>query len=355
MFMTGLKTPLLFLVFNRPEETSRVFEAIRRQKPAELFLAADGPRADIAGEADLVRETRAIISRVDWPCQVKTLFREKNLGCGRAVSEAISWFFSEVEAGIILEDDCLPHQDFFPYCETLLQRYRNDQRVATIAGTHFFPPSLPHQASHYASKYFQMWGWATWRRVWRHYDFNVEGPEQEWWHIFQRVHPIPVEAGYWREILRALRNGTIDTWDFQMFFMAWKQRAVHILPGKNLVSNIGYGPQATHTVFQSNMAGLPVHSLTVGPETVPLEPDTTIDNMIFYLRFLESLTQTWWLDQVLSPEQKLGQVRSELESARRQVRMLEKEVQEKRRQLRDATKALAQATTGITACAGAST
>jgi len=338
----GFETPILFLVFNRPDPTARVFEVIRARKPKRLFIAADGARDDKTGEAELVRQSRAIASNVDWPCEVKTLFREENLGCGAAVSGAISWFFEQVEEGIILEDDCLPHPDFFPYCETLLARYRHEPTIATIAGTHFLPPELPHQRSHYVSKYFQMWGWATWRRVWQQYDFRLDQlAESEWSALMDRVHPIRAEAGYWKEIFKTLKTSTVDTWDFQMFFSCWRKGTNHVMPGRNLISNIGYGMDATHTNFTSPMANLETFPLTIGPEAVPLAPNPTVDNMIFYLRFLESLTHTWWMEQVLSPEQRLGEARYELVRKERTIRQLQREVTEKRRQLLAATRALA--------------
>lgn len=343
MAMPSLSTPLLFLIFNRPAETDRVFATIRDQRPTRLFVAADGPRRDRAGEGEIVRQVREIATKVDWPCEVTTLFRDENLGCGRAVSEALAWFFSQVEEGIILEDDCLPHPDFFVHCTALLARYRHEPRVATIAGTHFFPPTLPHQQSHYASKYFQMWGWASWRRTWQQYDFKLGSLEpNEWFKLLQRVHPIAVESGYWWEVFQALHAGVIDTWDFQMFFSSWKQGAVHLLPGRNLVSNIGYGPGATHTNFHGQMADLPTFPLALDDAPVPLEPDPVIDSMIFYLRFLESMTHTWWVEQVLCPEQKLGQTRIELGLKNRRIRQLESEILDKRRQLLAATRALAQ-------------
>lgn len=338
----GLPNPVLFLVFNRPEETERVFARIRDQRPGRLFVASDGPRADRPGEAELVVRTREIATRVDWPCEVRTLFREQNLGCGRAVSEAITWFFGQVEEGIILEDDCLPHPDFFPFCATLLARYRNEPRVATIGGTHFLPGQLTHNHSHYASKYFQMWGWASWRRAWDQYDFGLSSlTEEEWIALFRRVHANEIEAGYWREVMRAVRARSVDTWDFQVFFSSWKAGACHLMPGRNLVSNIGYGPTATHTNFDSHMANMPTGPLAVGDDLASLSPDPAVDNLIFYLRFLDSMTHTWWVDQVLCPEQKLGLTRAELARRERQVKMLENELAEKRRQLRDAARALA--------------
>lgn len=341
--MCALQTPVLFLVFNRPAETVRVFEAIRAQKPKRLFIAADGARPDRSNEIELVRQTRAIASRVDWPCEVKTLFHETNLGCGLAVSGAISWFFEHVEEGIILEDDCLPHVDFFPYCETLLERYRNEPRIATIAGTHFLPSELPHQRSHYVSKYFQMWGWASWRRTWESYDYDLRKLSAEACSdLLHATHPIAVECGYWMQVFNALKAGGVDTWDFQVFFSSWRTGANHIMPGKNLVSNIGYGPAATHTNFASSMADIPTHSLTLADDLDSLIPNPIVDNLIFYLRFLESLTHTYWLEQVISPEQQLGAARNELAGKNRRLRQLELELIEKRKQLLAATRALSQ-------------
>jgi hypothetical protein len=338
----GLETPILFLLFNRPEPSARVFAAIRAQRPRRLFIAVDGARDDRPGEAELVRQTRELATQVDWPCEVKTLFRASNLGCGAAVSGAIGWFFEQVEEGIILEDDCLPHPDFFPFCETLLARYRHEPRVATIAGTHFLPAELACPHSHYTSKYFQMWGWATWRRTWEQYDFDLGRlTEGEWFSLLERTHPIRAEMGYWREVYRNLKAQVVDTWDFQMLFSCWRAGTNHVMPGRNLISNIGFGHDATHTNFNSAMGNLPTFPLTVGPEPVPLAPDRTVDSLIFFLRFLESMTQTWWLEQVLSPEQRLGQARAALAQKDRVIRQLEREVAEKRRQLLAATRALA--------------
>lgn len=340
--MPALETPLLFLIFNRTEETARVFEAIRAQRPKYLFVAADGPRAGRPNEAEVVRQTREVATKVDWPCEVQTLFRNENLGCGRAVSGAISWFFDQVEEGIILEDDCLPHPDFFPFCTELLARYRDEPRIATIAGTYFFPPQLAYDGSYYVSKYFQMWGWASWRRSWKHYDFTLETQtEAEWSALFQRVHPNPSEAGYWREIYQSLRGGAMDTWDFQVFFSCWRAGANHLMPGRNLVSNIGYGPSATHTNFASPMANLPTFPLKVGTAPASLDPDGEMDNLVFYLRFLESMHHTGWIEQALKPELKLGQTRLQLAQSERRIKELEREVADKRRQLLAATRTLA--------------
>ena len=167
-----LTTPVLFLVFNRPDTTEKVFEAIRQAKPQKLFVAADGPRGNRLGEKEKCEQVRKIATTVDWDCEVKTLFREKNLGCKFAVSSAIDWFFKNVEEGIVLEDDCLPSQSFFWFCQELLERYRNDERVMLIGGNNRGVDFLKNH-SYFFSKYVQIWGWATWRRSWEKYDSKI--------------------------------------------------------------------------------------------------------------------------------------------------------------------------------------
>ena len=173
-----MNTPsVLFVIFRRPEATARVFEAIRRARPSRLFVAADGPRPGRQDEAELCRQTRAVVERVDWPCQVVTRFQETNQGIKEGVTGAISWFFSQVDEGIILEDDCLPHPDFFPYCAALLKQYRDDERVFHVGGNNFQPKSRVMAESYYFSRYNHIWGWATWKRAWDRYRAEFEGLE----------------------------------------------------------------------------------------------------------------------------------------------------------------------------------
>jgi len=167
-------TPILFLVFNRPNTTQRVFNVIRQVKPKQLFVAADGPRRDKGADEEKCEATREIVKQIDWDCEVKTLFREENLGCGKAVSSAITWFFENVEEGIILEDDCLPNLDFFGYCEELLDRYRDNREVMFIGGDNFQKGKKWGDASYYFSAYNHVWGWATWKRTWDIYDFKLD-------------------------------------------------------------------------------------------------------------------------------------------------------------------------------------
>lgn len=242
-----LKTPLLFIVFNRPDTTERVFEEIKKQKPKYLYVAADGPRNE--QEKSLCEQTRAIVNRVDWECEVKTLFRDRNLGCKRAVSSAIDWFFSNVEEGIILEDDCLPSQAFFPYCESLLEKYRHDARIMHISGENPIDTDIKiGNGSYYFAKTAHVWGWAGWKRAWSQYDVEMNSYE-----AFKRGNKIAdvfhrkEEQQYWLKIFDRVTQGKIDTWDYQWMYALYVNNGLSAIPNENLISNIGFGEQATHT------------------------------------------------------------------------------------------------------------
>jgi hypothetical protein len=255
-----MHSPVLFLVFNRPEPTRRTFEAIRAAKPPRLYVAADGPRTGRVGEADRCDQTRRIATAIDWPCQLTTLFRAENLGCKQAVSRAIDWFFEHEEAGLILEDDCLPDESFFPYCDELLDRYATEQRVALISGDNFQFGRRRGAGSYYFSRYAHIWGWASWRRVWRRYDRDAaQWPKFRDEGGLQRVFGTrSIEIQHWTRIFDALHAGQIDTWDYQMNLMMWMHGMVSILPESNLVSNVGFGADATHTSGVNKFANMPV-------------------------------------------------------------------------------------------------
>ena len=243
-----MQTPVLFLIFNRPECTERSFDAIRRARPPRLYVAADGPRADRPGEVPLTMNSRSIATQVDWPCELHTLFRNTNLGCRDAVASAIDWFFEQESAGIILEDDCDPNQGFFSYCEDLLHKYADDDRVGMISGANFVPDPSSSNWSYRFSRYANVWGWASWRRVWRRYDKHISfWPEwrlsEDWIELF----PDPVERLYWEQILEGTYRGDIDTWDYQFAACLWRSGMLAVCPNVNLVTNIGFDAQATHT------------------------------------------------------------------------------------------------------------
>ena len=243
-----LNTPVLFLVFNRPETTKLVFEEIKKAKPPRLYIAADGPRGDKSGEAEKVKQVREyVMGNVDWDCELRTLFRDENLGCKYAVSSAIDWFFENEEMGIILEDDCLPSQSFFWFCEELLERYKDDERIFIISGYNKQSTWNDEKYDYFFSHFGGIWGWASWRRAWNHYDINM--PDiQEFIDIghFENLLGNKVGIARKKDILNVIRE-KIDTWDYQWGYARHKNSAMACVPSKSLIENIGFGSDSTHT------------------------------------------------------------------------------------------------------------
>ena len=255
----ALEIPVLFLVFNRPETTARVFQSIRQARPRRLYVAADGPRPQVPTDAARCAATRAIATAVDWDCTVTTLFRTRNLGCRMAVSSGITWFFQQVEEGIILEDDTLPVPDFFPFCAALLDYYRDDPRVMHIGGANYQLGARPSDGSYYFSVFNHIWGWATWRRAWRLYDAAMVGlGALKRNRVLERIFPDPSSQAYWLTAFEKTARAEIDTWDYQWTMTIWNNSGLAVLPGANLVTNIGFGPDATHTTGNNQLASLPV-------------------------------------------------------------------------------------------------
>lgn len=261
--MSQLNTPILFIIFNRPELSKVVFERIREVKPKKLYVAADGPRDLKPKEKALCEETRQILKQIDWPCELKTLFRESNLGCGRAVSSAISWFFQMEEMGIILEDDIVPDLSFFPYCSQLLEYYKNDSTVMQINGCNFQQGQLRGDGSYYFSAFPHVWGWASWRRAWQNYDFNLS--DVNYFYNLNKLKFYFKEKkilNTWYEIFFKMNQKLIDTWDYQWNYAIWNVKGKVIAPNVNLISNIGFGIDATHTHDQdSKFANLTTSSI----------------------------------------------------------------------------------------------
>ncbi len=257
-----LKTPILFLIFNRPEETFKVFEAIRKQEPKYLYIAADGARKAKQGEAELCEQTRSIAEKIDWDCEVKTLFREENLGCKKAVSEGVTWFFDNVEEGIILEDDCLPSGSFFKFCEENLEKYRHDNRVMHISGENPLDTEFG-DSSYYFSKIPHIWGWASWRRAWNLYDVEFQNFDYFIKNNFiQNVFEIKEAQKFWNRVFTRVKNGEINTWDYQWTYNLFVNNGLSIVPNKNMVSNIGFGAaEATHTSENAKCANRKVYEI----------------------------------------------------------------------------------------------
>ena len=250
MTTTVMNTPVLLIAWRRPHTLQQVINAIRPVAPSRVFVACDGPNPNRPEEADKVAATRAVIeTEIDWPCQIDRLYSDANQGCRLGVSRAITWFFEQVEEGIILEDDCVPHPNFFPYCTTLLERYRHDTRVWCISGSNFQDGQWRGDGSYYFSRYNHCWGWASWKRCWEHYDAElIQWPVLRASGLLSAIFEDPLERYYWSRIWqRLLANGEPDTWDYQWTFTCLANSGLTALPNRNLVSNVGFGVDATHT------------------------------------------------------------------------------------------------------------
>ncbi len=258
-----MHAPVVFIIFNRPDTTRQVFEAIRHVQPPKLLVVADGPRAECEGEAEKCATTRAIIEQVDWDCEVLTEYSETNLGCKRRVASGLKWAFEQVEEAIILEDDCLPHPTFFRFAEELLEKYRDDQRIVAISGFNPQPGNDNTQYSYYFSRYSMIWGWATWRRSVELYNPDIDlWPEirNEGW--LEELFELKTEKKYWHNIFEGVYSQKIDTWDYSWFFMSLIQNRFTISPNVNLVSNIGFSKDATHTLYSDHhLANLPTSEM----------------------------------------------------------------------------------------------
>jgi len=243
-----MKTPVVFFIFNRPDTTLRVFEEIRKMRPSLLLIVADGPRENHPGDRDLCARTRATLEEVGWDCDVRRNYSPTNLGCRRRVSSGLDWVFQEVEEAILLEDDCLPEPTFFRFCEELLERYREDERIGQISGFNFQSGKRRAPYSYYFSRYYQAWGWASWRRAWKGYDVEMKRwPELRERGRLEDLLGSPHFVPYWRYVLEKVYRGEIDTWDYQWMIHCWTQNRLAILPHANLVKNLGFDARATHT------------------------------------------------------------------------------------------------------------
>lgn len=261
--MTKVKTPVVFIIFNRPDTTEMVFREIAKAQPSKLLVVADGPRGDRPGEAEKCSEARKIIERVNWDCEVLTCFSDTNLGCKERVSSGLTWAFEQVEEAIILEDDCLPDPSFFPYCDELLEKYRMDASVMAIGGACFLGPEFSSQESYYFSNIPLVWGWASWRRAWKKYDIKMGGwPEFRDSQRFRDTFPtFSSRTHFRRQMDRTFQEG-IDTWDYQWTFSIWKAQGHCVNSTKNLIKNVGFGPDATHTQLYDPVFDPPLSGVT---------------------------------------------------------------------------------------------
>jgi hypothetical protein len=255
------ETPVAFFIYRRPEATRRVFAEIARIKPTTLLVVADGPKSET--EQSLCDATRQITERIDWDCRVIRNYAPANMGCRSRMASGFDWVFEQVEEAILLEDDCVPDPSFFRFCQELLIKYRDDERVGAILGTSFIQPNQSLPYDYFFSRYFSVaWGWASWRRAWKQYDVAMKqwpaAKESSLLHtIWQNA---DIEA-YWANLFDKTYDGRIDTWDYQWFFAWWTAGLLNAIPAKNLISNIGFDDGATHAQGPDSSAFLETYSL----------------------------------------------------------------------------------------------
>jgi len=249
----GFDIPIAVIVFNRPRHTEQLLLELKKIRPLKLFIVADGPRPSKIMDLQLCEEVRALVDAlVDWPCELHKNFREENLGCGLSPAQGIDWVFEYVERAIILEDDCLPSKSFFEFCKYGLERYLDDDRVMMISGNNHLLGKKKIQYSYFYSINTQTHGWATWKRAWNRYDFYMKDwPKYRSLLWLWSIHKDIKYAFKWRKIFdevykKANSEIKYDCWDFQWTYACWKNRSLNIIPQRNLVSNIGYGFDATH-------------------------------------------------------------------------------------------------------------
>lgn len=246
--LDALPVPVVLLLFKRPATTAQLLERLRAVRPSQILVVADGPRPDDAEEKEACARVRELVERgIDWPATVRTEYAETNLGLRRRVSSGLDWAFRQVDEAIILEDDCVPHADFFRFCAELLDYYRHDTRIGVIAGANFQPPSFSRPASYYFSKYPHCWGWATWKRAWRLFDLEAAlWPALKADGLLTHMFADPLEAAYWEEIFEGVHAGRVNSWAYPWTLSCWGQSLLSIIPTVNLVTNVGDGEAATH-------------------------------------------------------------------------------------------------------------
>lgn len=244
--------PILLIIFNRPDKVRSLVKALSIVKPRQLYIMADGPRNEVPSDKERCAAARSIATDIPWDCEVHTKFLDENIGCDKAVPMGIDWFFDNVEEGIILEDDCIPNPSFFPFCSELLEKYRDNDQIMHISGNNFQDGIIRGDGSYYFSNYSHSWGWATWRKAWSSYrpainKLNKEGPDK----VVARLSLSKKAKRFWIKHLQNNKN-----WDGHWMYSIWQQSGLAILPNKNLVSNIGFDAEATHTRSSSHLANI---------------------------------------------------------------------------------------------------
>ena len=288
-------TPILLITFNRPDHVRQVLTEIRKQQPAQLFVCQDGARDGNENDYVKCQEVRDVIAElVDWPCELHTLYQDQNLGCGPGPAAGITWFFEHVEMGIVMEDDCLPHPDFFGYCEEMLNHFKDDDSISMINSTLYYK-TWKCDASYGFSHFMVTGAWAGWRRTWKGFDLDMH-TWQPWQFRRQvkRLTKSTTEANWWYWKLKEIQADTTKKsyWDYQMQMLLFQKGALTIHPQKNLISNIGFDADGTHTLTNDGRGNLEVHSIL--PLTHPIHRN--VDCIMDVGSFGQTHIKSWYVD-----------------------------------------------------------
>ncbi len=293
--MIMLETPVVLFVFNRPELTARSFECIRSVQPLELFIIADGPRVGNNLDIELCSVVRKIVQNIDWKCKKHFVYAESNLGLKKRVSSGLNYVFEKVDKAIILEDDCIPHEDFFNFCDELLGKYENDDRISVITGNNFQRGNWRGEGSYYFSKYNHCWGWATWKRAWDFYDGELSfWPTWKLSGDWKKLFLNNSEMKYWEAIFDDVYRGGRNSWAYPWTASVWKRNGLTATPNINLVTNIGFDERSTHTTSKNVWyAHLPSRSIgsLVHPKSVEvcIDADRFTFTSVFRISFFKRI------------------------------------------------------------------
>lgn len=289
------KVPILVIIFNRHELVQKLFNEIKKQKPKYLYISCDGPRVDKENDIELINKSKAVFDQIDWDCEIKTLYRDKNWGAGKSISDALIWFFNQVEEGVVFEEDCFPHQDFFQYCEVLLEKYRNNSEIMFIGGNNFQKQSKS-EFSYYFSAYPHIWGWASWQRVIYDYSFELKNiSNKDFKNVINHYNFSWIETKVWFDKFKRIQMGQINSWDYQLTYNIWSKKGISIIPQMNLVKNIGFGKDAIHCKNSKSIeANLEIHPILPikHPKEVIINTDA---DSYYYNNFIKkNMTQLFW-------------------------------------------------------------
>lgn len=280
------QVPVAIFIYKRQDNLNRLISVLRIVKPTKLYLVGDGPKD--SGEEKVVTETRALLeSLIDWPCQIFKNYSNINLGLKERFKTGIDWVFSKEDKAIFIEDDCIPDPSFFKFCDQLLEKYQDDERIFSISGNNFLFGTDKSKDSYYFSKYPHIWGWATWKRSWDKYDSEIEDwqnrRDTSW---IREVTGGFIISKFWKYIFNRLSTGKINTWDYQLTYASFKSRGLNIIPSVNLVTNEGYGADSTNIKSANKTIGVPTVPMQF-PLAHPTEQkindtnDRQIENLVY--------------------------------------------------------------------------